>query len=365
MRILIVRYKKTKSVFDGGEQASERNLKILQRIVGKDNVDTYFIHNESKKRTAMDYLMGAFYMLFGYYFGLTPARTKEIVLLSKSYDVVFIDRSIFGIIAKRLKQARYTGRIVAFFHNVEVIYFSAKYSNRYNPLRWLVLMCADVNDRYSCRYSDKIIALNNRDDDELHQRYRRRADVLIPIAFEDKYKRNTYPDNIVPRKPLCMFLGAYFPANVEGIEWFVRNVYPKVDIRLQIVGKDMAKLKDTDWIDNTIEIVSDAPALLPYFEAADIMILPIFKGSGMKVKTCESLMYGKNIVATPEAWVGYDLDYSKAGACCNTADEFITAIKSISYGGGIRRFNEYSRKIFLEKYSADCMVEKFRMVIEK
>ena len=47
------------------------------------------------------------------------------------------------------------------------------------------------------------------------------------------------------------------------------------------------------------------------------MLFPIFEGSGMKLKTCEALMFGKNIIGTPEAFAGYDIDdYTNVGACC-------------------------------------------------
>ena len=364
MRILIIRYKKTRGIPEGGEQGSEKNLIVLRQIAGEENVDTYFIHDEAHRRTPWEYLQGILYMPFGYYFGLTPKRVKEIVGKAQGYDVVFVDRSVFGIIAKRLKETGYKGRVVCFFHNVEAIYFSAKYSNRMNPMRWLVVPCADRNDRWSCRYADRFIALSTRDDDEIFRRYRRHADVLIPVAFVDRYKRNTYSSELTAEKPLCMFLGSYFPANVEGIEWFVKNVLPKVNISMQIVGKGMEKLKEADWMHPDIEVLSNVPDLDPLFEAADIMVLPIFKGSGMKVKTCESMMFGKNIIGTPEAWSGYELDYSKAGACCLTADEFIAAVNDFCRHPR-PRFNEYSRKIFLEQYSADRMVDKFRAVLEQ
>ena len=41
----------------------------------------------------------------------------------------------------------------------------------------------------------------------------------------------------------------------------------------------------------------------------------------MKVKTCEALMFGKNIIGTKEAFEGYELDYQKVGAMCNTKEE--------------------------------------------
>ena len=160
-----------------------------------------------------------------------------------------------------------------------------------------------------------------------------------------------------------MFLGAYFPANVEGIEWFVKNVLPRVNIRMQIVGKGMDKLKEADWMRPDIEVLCNVPDLEPLFEAADIMVLPIFKGSGMKVKTCESLMYGKNIIGTPEAWSGYELDYSKAGACVIAPDEFVAAIEDFCRHPR-PRFNAYSRDIFVSQYSADRMVARFRAVLE-
>ena len=371
MKILIIRYKKTQGVPEGGEQGSEKNLIVLRQIAGEENVTTYFIHDEAHRRTIGEYLQGILYMPFGYYFGLTPKRVREIIALAQGYDVVFVDRSLFGILAKRLKETGYKGRVVAFFHNVEAVYFAAKYSNKFHPLRWLVLPCADRNDSWSCRYADRTIALSTRDDDELFRRYHRRADQLVPVAFVDRYKRESYPTDLTAPKPLCMFLGAYFPANVEGIEWFVRNVLPKVDIRMQIVGKGMEKLKESDWMKpdrvlagRNIEVLSNVPDLDPLFEAADIMVLPIFKGSGMKVKTCESLMFGKNIIGTPEAWSGYELDYSKAGAYVFTPDEFIAAINDFCQHPR-PRFNEYSRNVYVTQYSADRMVDKFRAVLEK
>ena len=72
---------------------------------------------------------------------------------------------------------------------------------------------------------------------------------------------------------------------------------------------------------------------------------------------------GKNIIGTPEAWSGYDLDYSKAGARCETVEEFVAAIGAFC-SSPRPRFNAYSRHVFLEKYSADCMVDKFRKVLE-
>ena len=360
MTILFIRYKKSKNILEGGEQGSQKNYNVLSQLVGEDHITTYYIHDENRKKTVWDYAKGVFYLPFNYYFGLTPKRVQEIVVMAQSYDVVFIDRSVFGIIAKKLKEANFKGRIISFFHNVEVPYFEAKLGNK--PGKGLFLRCIDRNDQYACTYSDKTIALNPRDDEELFARYGKKADVLIPVAFKDKYLKEHYPQDITAQQPLCLFLGAYFPPNNEGIVWFVQNVLSYVNIRMKVVGKGMARLKAEEPALKDIEVISDAPDLLPCFEEADIMVLPIFKGSGMKVKTCESLMYGKNIIATDEAFVGYDVNYDKVGGKCNTAEEFIACIQDFEQHPR-PRFNTYSRQMFLEKYSEEAVVEKFKMVL--
>lgn len=364
MKILVIRYKKCLGVPEGGEKASELNLHVLKQLAGDNSVDTCFIHDHTRRRSALQSLWGLLWMPLGYHFGLNPRRVKHLVNQAQSYDVVFIDRSVFGILAKHLKANGYRGRIICFFHNVESIYFSAKYANRLHPLRWITMACANRNDRYGCRYADRTIVLSRRDDEELYRRYGRHADQIIPIAFVDRYRRTQYADTPIGHPPLCMFLGACLPANVEGIEWFVRKVLPLVEIRMQIVGKGMDQLSNASWMQPGIEILSDVADLEPLFEAADLMVLPIFKGSGMKVKTCESLMYGKNILGTPEAWSGYEIDYSQAGACCETAEECIAFLHRFS-NTPRPRFNAYSRQMFEDHYSADRMVDKFRAILEQ
>ena len=330
--------------------------------LGSENVSCYYVHDESKKANLLDYAIGAFFTMFNYYYGLTPWRVKKIVRLSQQYDVVFIDRTLFGIIAKKLKMSGFKGRIISYFHNVEKLYFDAKLSPRM-PFRNIMIHCADVNDRYSCEYSDTIVALNERDRKVIADMYGRTADYLVPVALPDRLAHEPEQGTMTSSKPLCLFLGAYFAPNNEGILWFVRNVLPKVDVRVRIVGKGMAKLKEENECLKDIEVLSDVPDLAPYLEEADVMVLPIFSGSGMKVKTCESLMYGKNVIATSEAFEGYVVDYDKVGGKCDTVDEFVGKIKEFE-SCPRPRFNAYSRQMYLEKYSNEAIRGTYKLILE-
>lgn len=360
-RVLFIRYKKSGGILDGGEQVAEMHYNALTKLFGEESIGTYFLHNQDKKRSVLDYLRGILYFPFNYHFGLTPKKARKLCEKAQAYDIVFIDRSVFGIIAKKLKERGYKGKTIVFFHNIEALYFDSKISKS-NPFRNVIVRCADHNDAYSCQYADKVIALNKRDDNELFHRYGRHADALIPIAFRDKYN-TTEPDEALTRtKPECLFIGSNFAANNEGLLWFVNNVLPRVDIGFKVVGKGMERLKEEETALRDIKVIGSVADLTPYIKEADLMILPIFKGSGMKVKTCESLMFGKNILGTDEAFEGYDADYDRIGGKCNTADEFIEKINAF-IAVPRPRFNTYSRSLYLERYSEDTMLQSLKRVL--
>lgn len=358
-KVLFIWYKRSKGILEGGGQCSLRNYEMICNAVGKANVDSYYVHDEYKRKTLWGYIRGVFYFFFNYYYGLTPRSVRQIVEKAQGYEYVFIDRSVFGIIAKKLKQSGYKGQVISHFHNVEYLYFQAKLPAI--PGRQLIIHAADANDRYTCEYSDKIVVLNKRDADLIAERYGRKADALVPISMKDRLDEVPTSDVLTRKKPLCLFLGSYFPPNNEGILWFVEHVLPHTNIQMQIVGKGMAKLKQESPQLHDIEVVSDAPDLRPYLENADIMVLPIFSGSGMKVKTCESLMYGKNIVGTTEAFEGYDVDYQQVGGLCNTAEEFIRCLQNFAELPR-PRFNQYARKQFLSNYSYTAIESVFRQL---
>ena len=195
-----------------------------------------------------------------------------------------------------------------------------------------------------------------RDASSILERYGRTPDALLPVTLEDKLRER--PAGNVPERPSCLFLGAYFRPNVEGLRWFAENVFPQAGIELKVVGKGMEKLRGL--LPEGIEVIGSVDDLAPYITAADAMILPIFKGSGMKVKTCESIMYGKNIIGTPEAFEGYGLDPASAGGCCTSKEEFLAALRSLP---GRPRFNEYTRGVYEASHTPEAALKTLESVL--
>ena len=342
-RLLFIQYRPFGAVMNGGDQGTKKNLDMLCHVLGKENVTVFYLHEKQGGSTIYEYIKAFFYIPFGYFMGLTPAKVKKIVKQAEEYDYVFIDRSLFGVVAKALKRAGYKGRIITSFQNIEVLYMETKMP-KHLPFRNVLILCGDRA--------------------ELMQRYNRDAEITIPVVLEDRLNgAQTDNKSMTQKHPLCLLMGAYFLANTEGIVWFMKNVYPHVDIEVRIVGKGMGKLKEEQpELLAGIEVLSDVPDLAPYFEEADIMILPIFAGSGMKVKTCESLMYGKNILATDEALEGYAIEQGVSAWRCNNAEEFIAAIQEFVQHPR-PRFNQAARQCFLDNYSTQAVEKKFKELL--
>ena len=140
---------------------------------------------------------------------------------------------------------------------------------------------------------------------------------------------------------------------MNAIDFLLLKVLPYVDAHLTIVGSNLDRLGVNE--SSKLTIVPNAPDLTPYLQDADVMVLPIFKGSGMKTKTCEAMMFGKYIIGTTEAFEGYEIDSSFASVC-NSAEEFIHAINNFKPS---TNFSEYSRNCYLQKYSFDVVKSEF------
>ena len=360
--LLFIQYRPFGAVMNGGDQGTKKNLDALRAVLGEANVEVYYLHDNAGRSSLWEYFKAAFYLPFGYFLGLTPKKVEQIVRKAEEYDYVFIERSLFGVIAKALKEADYKGKILTSFQNVEALYMDAKMP-KHLPLRSVLIHCADKNDQWSCVYSDVVIALNERDKVELQKRYQREADFIIPVTLSDRL--DAEPDKTIQtsKRVKCLSIGAYFGPNNEGILWFVKNVLPHVNVEYKIVGKGMAKLKEEKpELLREIPVISDAPSLVPYFEEADVMVLPIFAGSGMKVKTCESLMYGKNIIATNEALEGYAIEEGKSAWRCNTAEEYIACINEFA-AHPRPKWNENARQCYLNNYSEKAVERMFKELL--
>ena len=336
----------------GGGLGINKNKKMLESIF-RDNF------TKIEFETEMPLLRKLLCTLRGYTLGLNARLCRETLnrIRQKPPEYILIDGSAYGKICKRIKKRYPRIQIVTFFHNVECKYVYAvlkKKKKLGNLLTWLATY---YSERLAIQYSDTIIALNERDNRQLATIYRRKADHLLPVSFEDRFDPSRLNDN--PHSRLKgLFIGSLFYANYHGIKWFVQHVAPFINADIDIVGKNFETVRNELETSPNVHVIGSVTDMAEYIYNADFLIAPIFEGSGMKLKTAEALMYGKTVFGTTEAFEGYEVDYERVGGLCNTAEEFIDKINGIK--GSAIRYNSYCREKKKKKYSNEVSARTFR-----
>lgn len=344
----------------GGAVVSRRNRRLLCQIVGGENFYPIEIARKSNNPLKMlwdDLVERSFW-------GLDSTDKKSILQLIKKENIstVFLDSSKLGGLAELIRKCYTNVQIITFFHNVEVDFervilkLSKKWHLAYR--NWL----AEYNEIRAIHSSDVIVCLNERDSAKLKEIYGRKADKIIPVTLDSAINENTMSRyKISDGVPHLLFFGSNFPPNVEGIKLFVDEVMPKVDAILTIAGAGMEQLKPHFQDMPRVEICGFVENVDELYQNADIVVLPIFSGAGMKVKTAEALKYGKYVLASNEALEGYNINSLKGIVRCMAIDDFVHAINCHIPQ---ERFLLENRQFFLDYHSDESAKTIFEGIIE-
>lgn len=99
------------------------------------------------------------------------------------------------------------------------------------------------------------------------------------------------------RKWDAFFVGFRNPFNEEGIRWFLDKVQPHLDKKLRILLAGSA----TQCVDKqyeNVEVTSYIEDLDVAYESVKVVLCPMLRGTGMKIKVVEALSRGLPVVCT-------------------------------------------------------------------
>ena len=364
MKILYIKYITEKQ--SGGNIGSTRSLDMLKLHYSENKIIEFEI-SRSVKFQKTSKLLWSILSLWNdirmcAISGFDKSHRSEVmrIIKEKNVDLVFLDTSMLGTLSKKIKKKYPDVRIITFFHNVEYLFYKDLVNITHTFYLYYRVLINKISETRSCIYSNIIITLNARDANNIEKYYGRKSDFIIPVCIKDKFKLSSeFTDRLSKPYKTGLFVGSYFPANIEGIIFFIKNILPLVDMKFVIVGSGMIKLQNMFHDINNLEIFSNVQDLTPYYELADFMVMPIFSGSGMKVKTAEALMYGKYIIGTKEAFMGYDISET-IGICCDSVHSFVEAIAK--YDTSRSAFNNNSRELYLKHYSYSHSISLFKNV---
>ncbi len=118
--------------------------------------------------------------------------------------------------------------------------------------------------------------------------------------------------------------------NLEGVCWFLKNVWPSVhkkypDLICRIAGRNIPEaLKAIDT--SGIEIVGEVEDAQQFMEENGILVVPLWSGSGVRIKIIEAMSVGKLVITTKIGVEGIEAKDKEHVLIANTSHEFVKMI---------------------------------------
>jgi glycosyltransferase involved in cell wall biosynthesis len=262
----------------------------------------------------------------------------RIVVKKNKYDIIYIDYSqlfIYGLFLK--KQTK-----ILMSHDVI-------YQRYLRKEKKFILKYCMLSESYILKNQQKstIFTFSNKDSKLLEEVYIVNS---ITTKFFLDIPRNISIQNIYNR---IVFFGSWKrPDNLEGLLWFINNIYMNIDndIEVIIIGSSLEKVvikrisamkncKYLGFIPNPYQVIAESK----------LLVAPIFHGAGVKVKVIESLAVGTAVIGTEIAFEGISSEYSNFMLYAENNDEFINIINNYSVTKDEKKiFREYFCKTYEE-----------------
>ncbi|MCX6231356.1 MAG: glycosyltransferase family 4 protein [Bacteroidetes bacterium] len=266
-------------------------------------------------------------------------------------------------------------KIILRAHNVEHLIWERIAEETKNPFKKLYLRhLAKTLKKYEVTtllQCDGIAAITSIDANQFLKLGYNNA--LIDIPFGINLNDYRY-ENIKNTTSLFHIGSMNWLPNVHGIQWFLDQVWIPYHkdfnhLKLYLAGRKMPQsFIESAYPDVIIEgEVADAKT---FMQSKSVMIVPLFSGSGIRIKIIEAMAMGKIVIATKIAAEGINYSPNENIIIADTAKDFKAAIldinenreKQIFIGANARQLieREYDNNVIIDK-----LIQFYRDLIKK
>ena len=216
-------------------------------------------------------------------------------------------------------------------------------------------------ENFICSKCDFLFCISKNDKEYFDKKIKKKIGIL-PVSF--KIKNRT-----IPKEFSIFHLGAMdWKPNLEGVKWFLNNVWIKHLINkkigtLHLAGKKMpTDLKKINY--KSIKINGLVENSEDYMNSKSAMIVPIFSGSGIRIKILEGMSMGIPIISTKKGAQGINCKNNKNILICNDEIEFLNSIKNLKNDEVL--FNKLSlegKKLINQYFSTNVVIKNWKNLI--
>ena len=353
------------------EQVEDHNYQELDKICHSVHEVFQRLTTANNKKYMM--LMAAksllsIYPLSSYKFISREMSEYLSSLASIDYDLIYYDHLPMYVYYRLCKKYWPKARVILDEHNCEatIMKRNAETSSNRFKRAFMFYEASKVEKFESCALlsADKSIILSDADYNTLRNATGKDFDhTIIPIGVTDKgLKKQCNPDADTIS---ILFVGTLtWEPNNQGLIWFIDNVIPRMEkegikYKLYIVGKNpseqvMLKTKDNE----NITVTGYVDSVDPYYDLCDITVVPLFIGSGQRVKLIEAFSKGMPAVSTTIGAEGLAYEDRKNIVIADSSQQFIDGINLLKNERVRASLGGEARKTYEEHYSPNAVAKQ-------
>lgn len=283
-------------------------------------------------------------------------------LKSETFDVVHLESIFLGPCVETIRKYS-KAPIVLRAHNVEHRIWQRVAEGTRNPLkRWYLKYLAlalSAYERERANRFDGIACITDTDAECFRQMGCRKPTLNLPFGITPESV-----DNVQVEENSLFHLGSMdWMPNLEGVRWFLDEVWPKVHsevptARLYLAGRKMPESLLKAQYDG-VKIVGEVPDAVYFIGSKQINVVPLLSGSGIRVKIIEAMSVGKTVITTSVGAEGIHYVDGEHLLIADTPDDFVRQIKRcIDDKEYCRRVGQNAYNLIATEYSTDALALK-------
>ena len=329
---------------------------ICPELAHYHNIESVYVDNTLNAVDAfVDLISGRSYNITR--FDSQKYRDKLIEMLkANDYDIVQLESSYLSIYVDTIK-ANSNAKIVLRSHNLEYEIWERIAENTKRGLKsWYLNKCAErlfqfeVNQLESY---DLLVSITDKDLEKYYELGYKKDGISSPAGLDV----NQYKMKPTKKTMSLSFIGSldWIP-NLNGLKWFINNVWPIVskknpDLKFHVAGRNLDTVLNNISSPNLI-IEGEVDCAKEFISDHNIMIVPLFSGSGIRVKILEGLAMGKTVISTSLGAEGISAENGEHLLLADDIQQFVEAIQyCISEPQIIEDFKVKGRNLIEDKYS--------------
>lgn len=302
--------------------------------LSKTRFESVYVDTTPHKAEALKTLFsGKSYQINRFFHKNMASKIVEI-LKSESFDIIHMESiylSTYIPVIRKYSKAKILLRL----HNIEHQIWKRMSENEVNPVRKIAYKVnADQLRRIEkriLRNVDGYMAISEPDYNYFHDTSPEVPGLVIPFGINVDDYDSEDDDYIATDTPELFHLGSMnWSPNVEGINWFLDEVWPEIHaahpkLTFTLAGHDIPdSIRHRN--DENVVIAGAVPNANDFILDHDIMVVPLLSGSGVRIKIVEAMALGRVVITTSIGAEGLDVQNGKHLFIADTAEEFVAVV---------------------------------------